>query len=43
LRHQTLLERNGSSEFHDSDADSDTGSDMGMEDAELVMVHSKEA
>jgi len=27
----------------DSDADSDTGSDMGVEDAELVMVHSEEA
>ena len=30
-------ERNGSSLYHDC------GSDMGMEDVELVMVHSKEA
>jgi len=42
LLHQTS-ERNGSTVYHDSEADSDTGSDMGMDDAKLGMVHSKEA
>jgi len=42
--HRTLQDRrNGSSVDKDSDADSDTCSDIGMEGTELVMVHTEEA